>query len=189
MPPGSQCVQVSSSVFNQCVGIKEGSCEYTIMSSVSTSLQVSKSLLVSSIGVSLQVSLQVSSLFQCLQSVTHRLTNSLPNGTMCVPSSVPSSVKSLLVSSVSDSQTHKEPTQCDNVCPFKCQVSFSVFSQCVPSPQHARMPDSIMRPGSAPRQHSDKVILKINIKCLYQNFISNSIKYTIKKTKYNGIVG
>ena len=39
-----------------CVGIKEGSCEYTIMSSVSTSLQVSKSLLVSSIGVSLQVS-------------------------------------------------------------------------------------------------------------------------------------
>ena len=111
MPPGSQCVQVSSSVFNQCVGIKEGSCEYTIMcvgikegsceytimSSVSTSLQVSKSLLVSSIGVSLQVS------------------------------------KSLLVSSVSNSQTHKEPTQCDNVRPFKCQVSFSVFSQCVPS--------------------------------------------------------
>ena len=164
MPPGSQCVQVSSSVFNQCVGIKEGSCEYTIMcvgikegsceytimSSVSTSLQVSKSLLVSSIGVSLQVS------------------------------------KSLLVSSVSNSQTHKEPTQCDNVRPFKCQVSFSVFSQCVPSPQHARMPDSIMRPGSAPRQHSDKVILKINIKCLYQNFISNSIKYTIKKLNTMG---
>ena len=158
MPPGSQCVQVSSSVFNQCVGIKEGSCEYTIMcvgikegsceytimSSVSTSLQVSKSLLVSSIGVSLQVSLQVSSLFQCLQSVTHRLTKNLPNVTMCVPSSVKSLLvssigvslqvsKSLLVSSVSNSQTHKQPTQWHNVCPFKCpfkcQVSSSVFSQ------------------------------------------------------------